>query len=89
MEVAVGLEPTKTGFAGQHLGHFGIATKLVLNLVQTCTQLYTQSCTQIALTTPIYPPFRLCKLLKPYAARFTAGFADLALPLGDRRSYPN
>jgi hypothetical protein len=26
MEVAVGLEPTKTGFAGQRLDHFGIAT---------------------------------------------------------------
>jgi hypothetical protein len=26
MEVAVGLEPTKIGFAGQRLDHFGIAT---------------------------------------------------------------
>ena len=26
MEVTVGLEPTKTGFAGQRLDHFGIAT---------------------------------------------------------------
>jgi hypothetical protein len=26
MEAAVGLEPTKTGFAGQRLDHFGIAT---------------------------------------------------------------
>jgi hypothetical protein len=26
LEVAVGLEPTKTGFAGQRLDHFGIAT---------------------------------------------------------------
>jgi hypothetical protein len=29
LEVAVGLEPTKIGFAGQRLDHFGIATKLV------------------------------------------------------------
>ncbi len=28
MEVAVGLEPTKTGFADQCLDRFGIATKL-------------------------------------------------------------
>jgi hypothetical protein len=27
MEVAVGLEPTKTGFADQRLDRFGIATK--------------------------------------------------------------
>ena len=26
MEVAVGLEPTRTGFAGQRLDHFGIVT---------------------------------------------------------------
>ncbi len=26
LEVTVGLEPTKTGFAGQRLDHFGIAT---------------------------------------------------------------
>jgi hypothetical protein len=26
LEVAVGLEPTKIGFAGQRLDHFGIAT---------------------------------------------------------------
>jgi hypothetical protein len=32
LEVAVGLEPTKTGFADQRLDHFGIATKLVQNL---------------------------------------------------------
>jgi hypothetical protein len=30
MEVAVGLEPTKTGFAGQRLDHFGIATLEIL-----------------------------------------------------------
>ena len=28
MEVAVGLEPTKAGFADQRLDRFGIATKL-------------------------------------------------------------
>jgi hypothetical protein len=28
MEVAVGLEPTKTGFADQCLDRFGIATKM-------------------------------------------------------------
>jgi hypothetical protein len=32
LEVAVGLEPTKTGFADQRLDRFGIATKLVQNL---------------------------------------------------------
>jgi hypothetical protein len=28
MEVTAGLEPTKIGFAGQRLDHFGIATKM-------------------------------------------------------------
>jgi hypothetical protein len=28
LEVAVGLEPTKIGFAGQRLDHFGIATSV-------------------------------------------------------------
>ncbi len=30
MEVAAGLEPTKTGFADQRLDRFGIATKLAI-----------------------------------------------------------
>jgi hypothetical protein len=48
MEVAVGLEPTKIGFAGQRLDHFGIATP-----EKICTRIYTQNCTQIARTTRI------------------------------------
>ena len=35
MEVAVGLEAVKTGFADQRLDRFGIATKPALNPVQT------------------------------------------------------
>ena len=34
MEVAVGLEPTKTGFAGQRLDRFGIA--ISVNPVKLC-----------------------------------------------------
>jgi hypothetical protein len=44
----VGLEPTKIGFAGQRLDHFGIATP-----EKICTRIYTQNCTQIARTTRI------------------------------------
>jgi hypothetical protein len=47
MEVAVGLEPTKTGFAGQRLDHFGIAT---------LENLYPNS---IPKTVPNLPPYRL------------------------------
>ena len=45
MEVAVGLEPTKAGFADQRLDRFGIATKPVLTLCKPCTQLYTHLAT--------------------------------------------
>jgi hypothetical protein len=38
MEVAVGLEPTKTGFADRRLDHFGIAT--FENPVKTLLNLY-------------------------------------------------
>jgi hypothetical protein len=47
MEVAVGLEPTKTGFAGQRLDRFGIAT---------LKNLYPES---IPKTVPKVPAYRL------------------------------
>jgi hypothetical protein len=53
LEVAVGLEPTKTGFADQRLGLFGIATKNAV--AKFCTQSYTQT----ALRTPIATPLSL------------------------------
>jgi hypothetical protein len=49
MEVAVGLEPTKIGFAGRRLDHFGIATP-----EKSVPRIYTQNCTQIARTAPNY-----------------------------------
>jgi hypothetical protein len=60
MEVAVGLEPTKTGFAGQRLDHFGIATPRKI-----FTRIYTQNCTRIARTTPIYVDYFPSKPSKP------------------------
>src|SRR5260370_9289151 len=59
LEVAAGLEPTKIGFADRRLDRFGIATRKRLYPI------YTQSCTQTALITPIYPSSYLCNLLKP------------------------
>jgi hypothetical protein len=54
----VGLEPTKIGFADRRLDRFGIATLY--------TQIYTQSCTQTARVSPIYPIQSLCKSLIPH-----------------------
>ena len=56
LEVAVGLEPTKVGFADRRLDRFGIAT-LYPNLYP--------SCTQTARVSPIYPIQSLCKSLIP------------------------
>ena len=58
MEVAAGLEPAKTGFADQRLDRFGIATKSSETCTKpraTCTQGYTQNCTQTEPATPICP----------------------------------
>ena len=54
MEVAVGLEPTKTGFAGQRLDHFGIAT---------WENLYPNS---IPKTVPKLPSYRLFTPFLPF-----------------------
>ena len=74
----MGLEPTKTGFADQRLDRFGIATKTLLKTCTkpcaTCTQLYTQNCTQIALVSPIYAVSSLPNLLKPRVTNGNGGF---------------
>ena len=54
MEVAVGLEPTKTGFADRRLDHFGIATP---------ENLYPDS---IPKTVPKLPSYRLFTPYLPF-----------------------
>jgi hypothetical protein len=60
LEAAVGLEPTKTGFADQRLDRFGIAAS---------EKLYPESIPKtvpkLPFIPPIYPYSSLRKLLKP------------------------
>jgi hypothetical protein len=69
MEVAVGLEPTKTGFADQRLDRFGIATR-----ENSMRRIHTQICTQTALVSPIYAASSLPNLWKPRMTNGNGGF---------------
>ena len=66
MEVAVGLEPTKAGFADQRLDRFGIATKLFKRLpgLRKPCQTYTRS---IPKPVPKLPSKRLFTPIIPFA----------------------
>jgi hypothetical protein len=72
MEVTVGLEPTKTSFAGWCLDRFGIATKSVVR------KAHTQNRTQIAPFARIYAQSGLSNLLKPRRVVSNIGFCRLS-----------
>ena len=76
LEVAVGLEPTKVGFADRRLDHFGIAT-LYPNL---CPKLYPNRprIAYLSHTIPLQVVDSACDRAKRVVLQ------TIALPLGDR-----
>src|SRR5580704_4578634 len=79
MEARAGIEPANSSFAGCRL------TTWPPRLGKICTRIYTQDCTQIARTTPIYVDCFPSKPLKTMSRGvFRKVLQTFALPLGDR-----